>query len=361
MSATVRHHYELYPYPDFPLVASVRRYDTYSLNLESLWSRFNGQLPPAGAKKILIAGCGSFAPYPFALANPGVPITALDLSRRSLNRARMHCLLHGKFSVDYCCGDLTDSGICDSSFGMIDAFGVLHHFQYPQAGLKALANRLCDGGIIRIMVYSRYARREEESIRRAMRLLGVHDTATLKALIARSHPDSRLRLYAGSSSEARFDSGLADALLHPCVRTYRIDELMELVHGSGLTPLLFAHRNALERVEDEVARVRSMEEQRMSPGNFILYLGRTVRGACRENSESLVQLNPCLKGSLGGFRLGPLHIASRTGHETEPLDRSRRRFLRRFTRPLRWSALDEKTRAEAEKYIAALFLLRYTT
>ena len=81
MSEAVRHHYEEYPYPSYSLVASVRRCDTYALNLEAIWARFNGSLPPTEARRILIAGCGSFSPYPFAVANPRIPITALDLSR----------------------------------------------------------------------------------------------------------------------------------------------------------------------------------------------------------------------------------------------------------------------------------------
>jgi len=80
MSDAVRRHYDLYPYPHFPLLASVRRRDTYALNLVSLWTRFNGELPPRSVRRILIAGCGSFAPYPFALANPGTEITAPDKS-----------------------------------------------------------------------------------------------------------------------------------------------------------------------------------------------------------------------------------------------------------------------------------------
>lgn len=359
MSNTVENHYETYPYPNYPLVASVRCCDTYALNLQSLWARFNGELPPAGGTKILIAGCGSFAPYPYALANPGVEITAIDLSLRSLNRARLHCLLHGKFSVKYCHGDLQDPEKYNSHFNLIDAFGVLHHLQHPLAGLKALASRLCEGGIIRIMVYSRYARREEESIRRAVKLLGITDTAALKRMIASSRPDSGLRRYAETAYEARFDSGLADALLHPCVKTYRIGELMELVNDSGLTPLLFAHENALETVAEEVERIVTMEAKRRSPGNFILYLGRNVRGTCRESRDSLIKLNPCLKGAVEKLRIRPLRVTSHMGNETPILDRRGRKFLRSFANPVKWGDLDEERRAEAEKYIKSLFLMHY--
>ena len=108
MPDRVRRHYELYPYPKYPLLASVRRYDTYAGNLAALWSRFNGELPPPAARRLLIAGCGSFAPYPFSLANPATAVTALDLSAQSLRRARLHCLLHGVGGVEFTAGDLCD-------------------------------------------------------------------------------------------------------------------------------------------------------------------------------------------------------------------------------------------------------------
>ena len=142
MPNSVRRHYELYPYPDYPLLASVRRCDSYANNLPALWSRFNGELPPHAAQRILIAGCGSFAPYPFALANPGTRITALDLSHKSLKRARLHCLLHGITGVEFLAGDLRDAEVATGPSGLIDAYGVLHHLEDPLAGLRALASRL---------------------------------------------------------------------------------------------------------------------------------------------------------------------------------------------------------------------------
>src|SRR6185369_9405136 len=196
MSEAVRRHYEMYPYPHYPLLASVRRCDTYASNLAALWSRFNGELPPPQAARILIAGCGSFAPYPFALSNPGTAITALDLSAKSLRRARLHCLLHGLGGVEFLAGDLCHPGALQGQFGLIDAYGVLHHLEDPLTGLRTLAGRLVPGGILRVMVYSSYTRSEEESIRRALRLLKVTEPAAVQALIRRAAPDSRLRRFA---------------------------------------------------------------------------------------------------------------------------------------------------------------------
>lgn len=358
MSELVRRHYELYPYPHYPLLATIRRCDSYALNLTALWARFNGELPPQAAKRILIAGCGSFAPYPFSMANPDAEIIALDLSSRNIKRARMHCLLHGKRNVNFRCNDLFDQSATDGAFGLIDAFGVLHHLHDPLAGLRTLASRLTAGGILRIMLYSRYARREEESIRRSFRLMGVTDLAAVKHLIKRSRPGSRLRRYVESSYEASFDSGLADALLHPTVQTYRIDDLLELVRNSGLEPLLFAHNGALDDVGMEIERIRRMEAEKKSPDNFILYLGNKVSGPCPANAGSLLLLNPCLSSAVRWPSLGRLRIAPRLGHPNPVLSYQERRFLGRFLRPVHEDKLPLETRQIVTLYKKSLFLLQ---
>lgn len=359
MSDPVHLHYEHYPYPGYPLLASLRRCDTYALNLAALWARFNGALPPPEAMRILVAGCGSFAPYPFSLANPEAAITALDLSGRSLRRARLHCLLHGRRNVAFRQGDLLDPQAVEGRFGLIDAYGVLHHLDDPLAGLQALAARLCEGGILRVMLYSRYARSEEESIRRAFRLLGVHDPDVARRLIRRAKPGSRLRRFADASDEAACESGLADALLHPRVHTFRIDGLMELVRGSGLEPLMFAHHGALEEVGREVERIRGLEAAKGSPGNFILYLGRNVAGPCRQAGENLLLLNPCLSDAVGPLRLGTLRVPPRLGHDNPPLGYGERRFLRRFRTPVPLRDIPAEHRAATAVYTRALFLLQY--
>jgi len=357
MPESVRRHYELYPYPDYPLLASVRRCDTYANNLAALWARFNGELPPASLQRILIAGCGSFAPYPFAVANPGTHITALDLSAKSLRRARLHCLLHGITGPTFLAGDLLDPVPAPGPFGLIDAYGVLHHLEDPPEGLRSLAARLGVGGILRVMVYSRYTRREEESIRRALRMLRVTEPGQVLKMVAASPEGSRLRAFFESSDEVSFSSGLADALLHPCVTTFRIDEFMEMVAGSGLEPLMFAHPSALPEVDRELARIRGLENERESPGNFVLYLGKGVKGGCTDGAATY-RLNPCLAKGVSPLRLAPLRIPGRVGRKNEPLDCAERRFLSRFMRPVPASELSGGELARADRYSEQLFLLR---
>jgi|SRR6185369_8041140 len=360
MSDPVQTHYQKYPYPHYPLLASVRRCDTYALNLHALWARFNRALPPAEANKILIAGCGTFAPYPWAVANPDTPITALDLSERSLKRARRHCLLHGRRNVVYRCGDLSDPAVIDGKFGVVDSFGVLHHLADPPAGLKTLEGLLVKGGIMRIMLYSRYARREEESIRRAFRLLGINSPRSARRLLGKAAAGSRVANYMAASDEAATVSGFADALLHPRVHSYRIDDLLEMISRTGLELLMFAHRDALENPAEEIERLRTLEKERRSPGNFVLYLGKNMTRADDGCRDGLIELNPCLVSAVSRFKPGTLRIPSRIGSVNPSLSYRDRAFLRRFITPVRRSELSADEAKKVAAYLRLLFLIEYS-
>lgn len=359
MTDPVRRHYERWPYPHYPLLAAVRPEDTYALNLDALYARFNGVLPAAGARRILLAGCGSFSPYPTALANPGVPLTALDLSGANLHRARLHTLLHGCRGITFERGDLLDPAAASESYGFIDCFGVLHHLADPLAGLRALERRLAPGGILRLMVYSRGGRRGAESIRKALRLLGVGEVAAVKRLLRRAAPDSRFRRYADALGETRFPAGLADAFLHPRARTFRIDDLLALVADTGLEPLRFAHAGALAEPGAEAQRLRQLEAERCDEPNFILYLGRQPAGGCGLAADARLLLNPALRRAVVSWRLGSLAIPPRLGRENPRLDRAARRFLLRFARPVAVAELTAAERAQAQPFVEALFLVPF--
>jgi 2-polyprenyl-3-methyl-5-hydroxy-6-metoxy-1,4-benzoquinol methylase len=351
-------HYERHPYPHYPLPASIRRYDTYAMNLTALWARFNGELLPERHGRILLAGCGAFAPYPMALSNPKVKVIGVDLARNNLRRARQHCLLHGCWNIGLSQGNFLDPAVTPGPFHFIEAFGVLHHLDDPAVGMRALEQRLEAGGILRVMVYGRYARQEAESVRRAMRLLQVNDVQTLKRLIDRALPDSRLRRYIDCSWEARTDSGLADLFLHPNVHTYRIDEFLEMVSSTGLKPLLFTHLDALADPEQEIRRLRELDRRRKTRANIICYLGHDCKGEAQVSPESHFLLNPALQGAVSPFKLGGVRPMDRLGHENPRLDWKARRFLRRFIKPVPESILSVADKEWAACYLKELFLVR---
>jgi hypothetical protein len=236
---------------------------------------------------------------------------------------------------------------------------VLHHLDDPLSGLRSLEARLATGGILRLMIYSRYARRAEESIRRAFRMLGITNAARAKDIIRRSAKGSRLRTFAESSDETGFEAGLADALLHPTVRTYRIDELLELLRQTGLELLQFAHSGALELVDDEIKRIRLLEADRRSCGNFLLYLGHATKKQSRNGGNDHIVLNPCLRSVVSPLRLGTIRLPPRLGFENPPLGWRERSFLHTFRNPVAWCMLGPEVLAAVNSYKKSLFLLQY--
>lgn len=350
---SVQRHYETHPYPHYPLLARIRRCDTYAISLEALWCRFNGAMPPPEARSVLVAGCGSFSPYPFSLANPGCRVTALDLSAASLRRARLHCLLNLRRNVDFLRGDLLDGQLAPGPFGLIDAFGVLHHLPDPGAGLRALATRLAPGGIMRVMLYSHGARTRTEAARRALRRLGVQSLTDLKRLLKGLPEGSSLATAVAEAPDAAFDSGLADAFLHPLVQTFTVAQLETLLAATGLRPLLFAHAGALPDPSDELARLRTLERTRNLDSNYLLFLGRDTCGPARPDAGALVSLNPCLSGILPRIP----RPAGRLGHPLPPLDGATRKLLRRCRTPQPWETLSVTERQLARKLAEHLLLL----
>jgi 2-polyprenyl-3-methyl-5-hydroxy-6-metoxy-1,4-benzoquinol methylase len=351
-------HYERHPYPHYPLLASIQRYDTYAMNLTALWARFNGELLPEREGRILLSGCGAFAPYPMALSNPKAKITGVDLAQHNLKRAQLHCLLHRRFNVKLLQGDFLDSSVTPGPYHFIEAFGVLHHLDDPAVGMRALEQRLVPGGILRVMVYGRYARQEAESVRRAMRLLRVRDVAAIKRMLKKAAPGSRLKSYVDAAWEAKNDSGLADLFLHPNVKTYRIDEFMELVGQSGLKPLLFTHLDALADPEQEIIRLRELDRRRETRANIICYLGKDCKGTADSSSDASLMLNPALREAVSLFHLAAPVPIDRLGHDNPQLTWSVRRFLRRFVSPVKESSLSVAEKEQAERYLRELFLVR---
>ena len=74
-SQVLRAQYEAWPYPHVPLLASLPSTHPFELNAAWLWDRC-GSGPAPAKPRIWIAGCGTFQPYAFAVANPTAEIVA---------------------------------------------------------------------------------------------------------------------------------------------------------------------------------------------------------------------------------------------------------------------------------------------
>jgi 2-polyprenyl-3-methyl-5-hydroxy-6-metoxy-1,4-benzoquinol methylase len=362
----VKAHYEKYVYPRIPLLASVERCDTYALNLESLWARFNGERLAPEDGRILLAGCGSFSPYPTAVANGSARITALDLSKANLNRARLHTLLHLRLNLAFVEGDLLDAKaiLGENRFHFIDCYGVLHHVPDVVPALQSIHSLLREGGISRIMVYSTGARRSIQAVRTAMRLLHVDEVKTIKRLYRQATGGSRFKDCIESNCEAGFDWGLADMFLHPYAKTYKIDELLDILDAARLEPILFVHPGAFSEPAEEIERLRKLETANELVTNFILFAGRIadseVRLAwnrCRQTRDTFISLNPVIQNSLSPLPFRTLKPGPKLGFENPPIDFRANRLLAKFKRPVRKSTVEPGVWDAIQPFLHAMFLI----
>jgi SAM-dependent methyltransferase len=109
---------------------------------------------------VLVAGCGT-GRHSIELADKflGARVLAVDLSLASLAYAQRKTPAALASEIEYAQGDLLELASIGRSFDLIDATGVLHHLGKPFEGWRSLLSLLSSGGVMRVGLYSRLARR----------------------------------------------------------------------------------------------------------------------------------------------------------------------------------------------------------
>jgi len=172
VSQQVQEQYEEHPYPRW-IQHTHRRPSSVSEVVRSIAGPGLGPLavPPTGPR-ILIAGCGT-GRHVFETAGrfPDAEITALDLSRASLGYAARK-LEDAGIPARLIQADILTLGDWDEAFDVVDSSGVLHHMADPIAGWRILKDKVKDGGLMRIGLYSELARRGVVELREYVTELG---------------------------------------------------------------------------------------------------------------------------------------------------------------------------------------------
>lgn len=362
----VQKHYEQHVYPHISRFSSIRGYDAYVLNAEALWAYFNGEYLAPQAAKILLAGSGSFSPYPTALANPQGKVTALDFSAASLARAKWHTRLHWYFNVDFIQGELLEATqiFGKEAFHFIDSYGVIHHILDAENAGRVLHDLLQPSGVIRMMLYSKCARRGIESARRALQLLKVNEVAQIKELYRKAPLGSRFRSCLDATPDASFEAGLADLFLHPYAKNYSVDDLLSWLREVGLEPLRFAHLGALPVVSDEIIRLRELERTHQLNHNFVLFAGRIedrkqrqIWQSTRNQGAITVRVNPVIRRFLPTVPIIPIQPAPRLGFINPKIDYRGNILLAILKKAKALSAFTPAQRSLVDEYRNAMFLL----
>ncbi|MFK7742011.1 MAG: class I SAM-dependent methyltransferase [Planctomycetota bacterium] len=246
-SKAMQAQYAAWPYPKIPLLAKLPSTHPWELHVAWLWDRA-GSGPAPAKPRIWIAGCGTFQPYAFAVANPKADITATDLSEPSLRIARRRCALHRQKHVRFAPVDLADTSTWpDGRFDLIECYGVLMNLPDPQATLRALRERLTDRGVLRLMVYPHYSRQRIFQLQRVASLLGFHaddpsHPANFRRFVRAMPQRHPLRYAFTSYADSRNDAGVVDGFLHKGDRGFSAFQLSELLQGAELEPAFWFHR-----------------------------------------------------------------------------------------------------------------------
>jgi hypothetical protein len=246
-AATMRAQYGAWPYPHVPLLASLPSTHPFELHASWLWDRA-GSGPAPARPRIWIAGCGTFQPYAFAVANPRAEIVAGDLSEPSLAVARRRCAVHGVRNVAFAPLDLDDTSTWpDGQFDVVECYGVLMNCADPLATLRALRARLTARGVLRLMVYPHWSRQRVFQLQRVAKLLGFtaaerSHPARLRAFVKRLPAAHPLRHAFTTYADSRNDAGVVDAFLHGGDRGFTGWQLGALLADAGLQPAHWFHR-----------------------------------------------------------------------------------------------------------------------
>jgi SAM-dependent methyltransferase len=241
--------YDRFPYPSDPLQDGPPPGYNWRWCVDSVRSFCAGVLPPApqgGSRswRILDAGCGTGVSTDYLChLNPGASVLAVDISAGALELARERTRRSGS-AAQVAQLRIEQRSLLDLAaegpFDYINSVGVLHHLREPQAGLRALADRLAPGGLLHLFLYADGGRWEIHRVQRSLTRLGVGcdgEGLRLGRQLFSELPDSnRLRRHHEQrwALDTAADANFADMYLHPQESSYSLSGLMAFVAAADL-------------------------------------------------------------------------------------------------------------------------------
>ena len=177
VSLEVKGQYEENPYPRWVKVVPAGR----RLSAEEYfgtWYRTDGRSSERDTIDILVAGCGTGQSLIETAGQlRGANVLAIDLSVASLCYAKRQARVAGLANITFAEADILELGTLRRTFDAIDAGGVLHHLADPWRGWRVLLSLLRPGGLMRVGLYSRLARRHINAARAYIAARGYSPTA----------------------------------------------------------------------------------------------------------------------------------------------------------------------------------------
>lgn len=129
--------------------------------------------------RVLIAGCGTGKQAVDAALSygPDAEMTCIDISRASLAYAMRKAKEYDVATIKFSQCDILNVDQLDGDFDIIESIGVLHHMADPWEGWHKLIEKLKPGGLMKIALYSKAARRTIAEMREDIAAKGLGDDA----------------------------------------------------------------------------------------------------------------------------------------------------------------------------------------
>lgn len=108
-------------------------------------------------KKVLEIGCG-IGTDTINFARFGANVTAVDLSTKSLNIAKMRANAFGEHIKFYDANvECLSNKVAVKPYDLVYSFGVIHHTPNPTVAIQEIKKYMKPGSILKIMVYNRWS------------------------------------------------------------------------------------------------------------------------------------------------------------------------------------------------------------
>ncbi len=253
-SLKVQQQYNQNPYPRWSTIGYNQPADyveSLKYNFPSLKSTLSNQ---GNSLDVLVAGCGT-GRHALRLAKyfPKLKITAIDLSHTALAYAQhKKDTNYPNLKVEFLQGDILKINNLGKQYDVIECSGVLHHMQNPVEGLKALANQLKPGGVIKVALYSGQARVAVTELRKLLnnKLPKSEDEIRLlrEALLQNALPGLWEELF--KSPDFYSLSGCRDLIFHAQEHVFNVLDLPMFLQSAGIQWLgMLAPQNSAEIVK----------------------------------------------------------------------------------------------------------------
>ncbi|MDG2119389.1 MAG: tetratricopeptide repeat protein [Gammaproteobacteria bacterium] len=270
ISKSVREQYEANPYPRWVNIGLPQT----SQSIEALASTLEVEFFDTSVKgnkkpQILIAGCGT-GQHSITTANRfrDAEVLAVDLSLSSLAYAVRKTEELGLTNIRYMHADILDLDKLGRQFDIVESVGVLHHMSNPMDGWNVLTRCLKTSGLMKIGLYSQYARQDIDAVRKDIQESGLGATdsdmrSVRERLISQQQNHHKQVM---SSTDFYSLSTVRDLLFHVKEHCFTLPEIEDRLHQLNLVFCGF-ELDGLKNPSNDLLKWHSYEKQ--NPRTFV--------------------------------------------------------------------------------------------